>query len=281
MKTPVRLFNRKNEYQISTGINVGTKRFGKPNQDTVQTLLPGWFNSRPPLLVLSDGMGGYGGGEVASRIAVETMLRVYRGSDLSAGFLVVLEKGVLEAHQAIASEAAQDERIAWMGCTIVAAILTQDEIFLANVGDSRAYLINRDSVEQISHDHSLVADQLRAGLITEEEAKNHPKKNILSLSLTGRREKAPPFLSTVKWKPGDSLLLCSDGLWGPVSETQIQSIVLELDYQRATEKLVTLANTRGGPDNISVILAQHKGTKPISFEDLEETSEGVYVVGNS
>jgi len=161
-----------------------------------------------------------------------------------------------------------------MGCTIVAAIPTVNVIHLANVGDSRAYLVNVSAIKQINYDHSLVAEQVRLGLITELEARTHPKKNVLTLSLSARRDTVQPYFSEIPWQEDDVLLLCSDGLWGPVTEAQIQAVLLELDPQQAAEKLVKLANISGGPDNISVIIATRR-KKPVTSEDTDITGPGI------
>lgn len=262
-------------YQIGSALDVGLKRKGKTNQDAIRMALPGWFNRRPPLLVLSDGMGAYGGGEVASRLAVDTLSKFYRRRKIvQDGYLDVLKSGIGVVHQVITRKARCHKGLEWMGCTIVAAILTEEEIHLANVGDSRAYLIKPDKIELISHDHSLVAEQVRLGLITELEARSHPRRNVLSLSLTGRRENAPPYLASLPWTDEDTLLLCSDGLWGPVTEAQIHSVVLELEPQKAADKLVQLANTHGGPDNISVIIARCAGVQFARHSKSDDTNPG-------
>ena len=134
-------------------------------------------------------------------------------------------------------------------------------------------MVHEDELKQISHDHSKVADLVRAGLITELEARKHPKRNELSLSLTAKREKVPPFQLIQPWKPGDTLLLCSDGLWGPVTESQMLTVVSEMEPQEAAEKLVKLANANRGPDNISVIIVKNKSESKVIDQSLIETGE--------
>lgn len=102
----------------------------------------------------------------------------------------------------------------------------------------------------------MVAEQLRLGMLTPQEAKSHPRRNVLSLSLSAKREKVDPYLGMVEWGKEDILLLCSDGLWAPVSENEIQAVVLGLPPQKAANKLIDIANMHGGPDNISVIIAK-------------------------
>lgn len=265
----------KHNFQIGSALDVGQKRHGKANQDSIGISIPGWFNRRPPLLVLSDGMGAYGGGEVASKIAVDTLKKCYKANRTAQpDYLKILETGVHVAHQRIIKKARSKKDLEWMGCTIVAVVLTESEIHLANVGDSRAYIVNQTEIRQISFDHSFVAEQVCLGLITELEARNHPKRNVLTLSLSARRETADPYLASVPWTEGDTLLLCSDGLWGPVTEQQIQTVLLEMAPQQAADKLVKLANTNGGPDNISVIISRHSDFNMEDRQTNDDTGPG-------
>ena len=143
-----------------------------------------------------------------------------------------------------------------MGAAVVAAVIKKEEVLIANVGDARIYLINEKEIRQVSYDHSFVAEQVRQGLIKPSEAHNHPRRNILTMSITSQREVVEIFTDTIPYQKGSYLLLCSDGLWGTVSETQIQDVVLELPPQEAAEKLVEMANMNQGPDNISVIIVK-------------------------
>lgn len=247
------------EYAIGQATDPGLKRGKGPNQDSIGTAEQISGETRYPMLILADGMGGYFGGEVASRIAVDSVKEVFSASDPEkTGFKAVLRECVDEAHRKIIEKAASDEALSGMGSTIVLAVPTGESVWAANVGDSRAYLISaRGEIRQISLDHSLVMEQYRAGLLTKEEAENHPRKNVLTMSLSGQRDKVYPYIREVPWKPGDHVLICSDGLWGPVSEKQICSTVISMEPQEAAEKLVELANRNGGPDNISVLIARN------------------------
>ena len=143
-----------------------------------------------------------------------------------------------------------------MGAAVVAAVIKKEEILIANVGDARIYLINDEEIRQISYDHSFVAEQVRQGLIKPSEALNHPRRNILTMSITSQREPVEIFTDTIPYQKGSYLLLCSDGLWGTVSETQIQDVLLELPPQEAADKLVEMANMNQGPDNISIVIVR-------------------------
>lgn len=246
-------------FKIGMKKDRGLKRKDKPNQDSIKVVLPPTQSIKPPLLILSDGMGGYGGGEIASDTTVRTIEATYLSTpDQAMTIEELMTLCINDALGELRKIGATDEKLSWMGCTVVMAALYPDKLVIANVGDSRAYQISgAGDITQISYDHSFVAEQLRHGLITEEEAKNHPRKNVLSMSLSARREGISPYVASIPWEAGDSVLLCSDGLWGPVPEAEIESIVNELAPQAATEKLIQKANANKGPDNISVIIAKY------------------------
>ena len=160
-------------------------------------------------------------------------------------------------------KADSDDTLCKMGSTVVMTALFSSFVQAANVGDSRAYHITPDGkITQISYDHSFVMEQVRNGLITKEEAARHPKKNVLTMSLTGQRDTVDPYTAQVPWNEGDHVLICSDGLWGSVSESQISSIVTSLEPQQAADKLIQMANMNQGPDNISVMIARNGRKKP-------------------
>ena len=243
--------------EIGSALDPGRRRIAKKNQDTICVVRPGPQDWLPPLLLVADGMGGYEGGAVASQLVAASFTEVYQRARRNSSIRETLRAGVYGSLQAMRDRAAQDAALAKMGSTVVAAILRDQSISLVNVGDSRAYLINESGVLQISYDHSLVGEQLRQGYISEAEVRSHPRRNILSMAISAQRMEINEYLVEVVWKPGDRLVLCSDGLWGPVMETQIQSVVLELAPQPAAERLVELANLNLGPDNIAVIVASN------------------------
>lgn len=243
--------------EIGSALDPGRKRVSTPNEDFLCVLRPGLLNRRPILLVLADGMGGYEGGAEASHLVVDAFSEVYLHSKIDQPPLQVLNESITASLQALRQKAQTDPSLSHMGTTVVAALLKGHTISLLNVGDSRAYLINAKTVRQLSYDHSLVGDQLRQGLITEAQVRVHPRRNVLSMSLNAQREAVDTFTGVFEWHPGDALVLCSDGLWGPVLESQIQAAVLELRPQAAAERLVQQANANRGPDNISVIVAKY------------------------
>lgn len=243
--------------EIGSALDPGRKRIANTNQDSLCVIRPTLFNRRPPLLVIADGMGGYEGGAIASQLVVSSFAGVYQQADDTISPLQILQAGVAAALNELKQSAAQNSSLARMGSTVVAAVIKGSSIYLINVGDSRAYLVNEKAIRQISYDHSLVGEQLRQGLITEAEVRSHPRRNVLSMSISAQRENVTTFTDVFEWRQGDRLVLCSDGLWGPVTEAQIQAAVMEFHPQQAAERLVYLANTNQGPDNISVIVARY------------------------
>ncbi|MCJ7623798.1 MAG: protein phosphatase 2C domain-containing protein [Anaerolineaceae bacterium] len=252
--------------EIGHALDVGLMRKGKENQDALIVLHSKGFNRKPPLLIVADGMGGYNGGALASKLVIDTMTRHYQKAKRDENPIDVLFMGVLSAHSVIMRRAMQEPQLQKMGSTVVAAVIDGDMLSLVNVGDSHAYIVNENEIQQINWDHSLVADELRSGNITQEEVRNYPQKNILTMSLSAQRPEIEPSTLTRKLEPGDHVVLCSDGLWGPVTDSQIQAVVLELQAQRAADKLVEMANANQGPDNISVIVAKRSNTTQTSAE---------------
>jgi len=244
--------------EIGQASDVGVQRKGKANQDCIGISFPNKDSHLPPLLIVADGMGGYTGGSLASSLVIDTIINHYRSTADSADVnsCQILSQGILAAHEALISRAKDDPELSKMGSTVVAVVVQGDQVCLANVGDSRAYVIDKNRVKQISWDHSLVGEMIRAGMITPTEAHTHPKRNVLTMSVSAHRAKFDIYTTNYKLAPDDILVLCSDGLWGPVTEAQIQTVVVELPPQRAADKLIMLANRNQGPDNISVIVVK-------------------------
>ncbi len=243
--------------EIGSALDPGRKRNDGENQDSLNVVQPDDLRSgRPALLVIADGMGGYDGGAIASRLVVQEMTVAFQSAAWESAPLTALRAGVAASLRSLQKLAKQSSYLSRMGSTVVAAVIEEQKISLLNIGDSRAYLVNQAGIRQISYDHTLVAEQLRQGLIDEMEARIHPRRNVLSMAISVQREWVDPYTAEEPWSPGDILVLCSDGLWGPVSEEQIQSTVLELPPDQAAHKLVDLANANLGPDNIAVIVAR-------------------------
>ena len=209
----------------------------------------------PSLLIVADGMGGHAAGDLASRVCVETAVSSIEGSGQTET-IPILAEAVQKANQAVLKKAAEKPEYAGMGTTIVAAVIDGNTLYVANVGDSRLYLIDDDRIDQITLDHSLVAEMVRSGRISPEQMRNHPEKNIITRAVGGEENVEADFFDVGLHK-GDVVLLCSDGLTNMVEDEQIFRIVRrEKTLRDAGQKLISAANSAGGRDNISVVLAR-------------------------
>jgi serine/threonine protein phosphatase PrpC len=204
------------------------------------------------LFVVADGMGGHQAGEVASRGAVETAIEHYYG-DTGRDVPTSLVRAVRAANKRVYEQSQADPTKAGMGTTMVAAAVVGRRVYVANVGDSRAYLINRQGIVQITEDHSWVEEQVRAGLLTEEQARKHPQRNLVTRAL-GSKPAVEVDLFEGEISTGDKLLLCSDGLTGRVPDADIAAMVQQYPAGEAARRLVAEANERGGNDNITVLI---------------------------
>lgn len=217
------------------------------------------FALKGRLAVVADGMGGYQGGEEASRLAVEVVERTYAAAD-GADRQTPLAEGIIKAHEHIREKQRMELRLHGMGTTCTAIALVGDaarghRLHFAHVGDSRLYLTRGSEISRLTRDDSYVSRLVESGLLNAEEAETHPQRNILTAALGAGSEVIPQVpLETIAIRSGDTLLLCSDGLWGPVSEVEMQGAVNGQSPQFAAQKLVALARERGGPDNITVLI---------------------------
>ena len=217
----------------------------------------------PNLFLVADGMGGYAAGEYASRFTVEKIVEHIRESEQYEP-VTLMKEAVLNANQLLLREASADPEKAGMGTTIVAATCDAGKLYAANVGDSRLYVVNQERITQITRDHSLVEEMVRMGELDKKDAKAHPDKNIITRAIGVLPDVAVDFFETTI-APGDTLLLCSDGLTNMVDDEQIKRIILgQRDIVEKAERLVLAANENGGSDNITVVLAE-----PYADEDAE------------
>ena len=206
------------------------------------------------VLCVADGMGGHAGGEVASALAVETVTGQL-GIGASGDPAQALEAVFRAAHGHIRDEAERRPELGGMGTTGVALLFVPDaKVHVAHVGDSRAYLLRGGEIEQLTEDHSLVAELVRRGAMNTAQARVHPRRNELTRCL-GVREALEIELGCRNVEPGDLYLLCSDGLCGVLTDEEILRIVRYAEPRVAVERLVSTANVRGGPDNITVQIA--------------------------
>jgi len=210
------------------------------------------FPLKGRLAVVADGMGGYEGGQEASRIAIEVIQEFYANS-VTGGPRAWLLDGFQAAHNRIREYADQNPELHGMGTTCTAIALVDHLLYYAHVGDSRLYLVRDSSVSRLTHDHSYVSRLVENGLIRAEEAESHPQRHILTAALGAGNIITPespeePF----PLESGNVLVLCTDGLWGLLNDHEIQEMVIGKDTQGICHSLVETAKKRGGPDNITV-----------------------------
>lgn len=206
------------------------------------------------VLVVADGLGGHAAGEVASTVAVREIEKSLKTHLAEGDLLATLQRAVAEANREVYTLSKANPAYAGMGTTLVAALVFESKALIGNVGDSRAYLVG-DAIEQITKDHSLVQELVDMGLITEEEAFDHPQKNIVTMTLGLEDEAYPDFYEVDL--AGKTLLLCSDGLSDYVRDEEIfKTVVASRDLEETCSRLISLANAKGGADNITVVLAR-------------------------
>jgi protein phosphatase len=221
------------------------------------------------LFLVADGMGGHAAGEIASRIAVDSISEFIlhtkeddgtwphaydehfkRSTNRLMAAVRLANTRVLEAMR-------KDARLRGMGTTVVACLADGETMSVAHVGDSRAYMIRNNQLQRITNDHSWVFEQVQAGMLTEAEAEKHPLRNVITRALGGALQ-VTPDASEIEVKEGDVFLLCSDGLTGMVPEDEILKVVTQSngDLEKACQKLIEEANERGGLDNVTAILVK-------------------------
>jgi protein phosphatase len=246
------------EFHLEVGQRTDVGRKRTANEDNLGLLVPPHpLLQEPlgPLFVVADGMGGHAKGEVASSMAVNAVIDTYLQSDAST-----LEDRLVEAlHQAntlIWDEASRQADHAGMGTTVVCATVAGDELVVTNAGDSRVYLIRHSYGRQLTRDHSWVGEMVAMGRLSVAEARRHRMRNVITRCLGGRPDLEVPVYPRERLSPGDVLVLCTDGLWGTAGDGEIAAIASQLPAQAAADRLVDLANQRGGPDNITVIVVR-------------------------
>lgn len=220
------------------------------------------------LFLVADGMGGHAAGEIASRIAVDSISEFILHTKEDDGTWPHaydeqfkrstnrLMAAVRMANTRVLEAMRKDARLRGMGTTVVACLADGDVMSFAHVGDSRAYLIRNDALKRITNDHSWVFEQVQAGMLTEAEAEKHPLRNVITRALGGALQ-VNPDASEIETKTGDVFLLCSDGLTGMVPEEEILRLVTENEkLEDACQKLIDTANERGGLDNVTAILVK-------------------------
>ncbi|KRN01680.1 Serine threonine protein phosphatase [Levilactobacillus senmaizukei DSM 21775 = NBRC 103853] len=237
--------------EVAYQTSIGKQREDNEDYVDVFTNLAGQH-----LAIIADGIGGHQGGDVASAMAVSHLGHEFEQTKIAspetAGHWITAQ--ITAENQSIIDKSNQFADLNGMGTTLVAAVYFTDEVVIASIGDSRAYLLRDEQLRQLTEDHSLVNELVKRGEISRQAARHHPQKNVIIRSL-GISDDAQFDLNTYPLVPGDQLLLCTDGLTNMVDDDQIQAVLLS--DQRAEDKcqqLIDLANAAGGLDNITVLL---------------------------
>ena len=212
------------------------------------------FRRKGRLAIVADGMGGYDGGQEASRLAVETVRHIY-DRDFNGDPQQTLLTAFQAAHDSIQRYAFEHPQFHGMGTTCTALSIIDHQLYFAHVGDSRLYLVRPDSMSRLTRDHSYVGRLVENGIVRSEDAESHPQRHILTAALGSGREITPHAPDQpISLSNGDTLLLCTDGLWGVVGEQELASIARTNPPTEACLKLIRSALERGGPDNVTAVV---------------------------
>ena len=243
---------------MKVGVKTSKGRIRDINQDFYYISA----NSEYPFFIIADGMGGHRAGEVASKMAVEiissTLEEEVKNIKFEDDYIVgIIKNSIWKANEEIYRKSLESEECSGMGTTVTLAWDINEKIYIGHVGDSRAYLLIDNELNQITEDHSLVEELIKNGSISREEARNHPQKNVITRAVGTSREIHVDVFIKEKYK-GDILLLCTDGLTNMLNDDEIKELLLDEDIQRACEKLVDRSNEKGGFDNVSVVAIKYK-----------------------
>lgn len=214
------------------------------------------------LLIVADGMGGYEGGEVASHIAVEIVRARVVGNAADWAEKNWLGEGLAEAihqaNQAILQAQTEQPELGNMGSTLTAALIWGERIYLGHIGDSRAFLVGKENAWQMTTDHNVAGELFQSGHLTADQAAVHPQRHVLTRAL-GVGAMLQVERHEVMWQKSDMLVLNTDGLTNLVRLPEVQALAQTVDFNELADRLIALANERGGPDNITVLLARWEG----------------------
>ena len=230
-----------------------TGRVRSANQDYVFSSIEP-MGVLPNLFLVADGMGGHQAGDYASRFIAENLVAHFKMTK-DTGTVAVLKDGIEKVNQLLYQESKKKPELNGMGTTLVAAVVEDSTMYVANVGDSRLYLI-RNQLKQITRDHSYVEELVSLGQLERGSKDYREKKNIITRAV-GTEDKLEIDFFEVSLEPGDYILLCSDGLSNMLEDAEIEEIICsELELPEKAEKLITVANDNGGKDNIAVVLME-------------------------
>lgn len=235
---------------------LGASHRGRVRPNNQDAYISGMLTERVAFAVVCDGMGGANGGNIASSLALrciaERLVDGYRESASQSAIRTLLSSAISTANTEVFTAAMEETDLRGMGTTVVAAIVTEKKAYIAHVGDSRAYMLTHDTIEQLTRDHSVVQNMVENGQITPEQAKSHPQKHFLTRAIGVESEIACDFTVVPMPKDG-TLLICSDGLSNMVESSMIQSLVRTFPFEEIPMKLINTANLAGGSDNITVV----------------------------
>lgn len=225
----------------------------KMNQDTVFCSTEP-VGKLPSLFIVADGMGGHKAGDLASRLTVETIIDMVESLDENDP-ITLMGKAIHRANEVVLGKAKEAEEFNGMGTTVVVACIKDDMLYVANVGDSRLYIVNKE-IAQVTRDHSLVEELVSMGQLDRKEARNNKNKNIITRAVGGMKVVMADYFE-IKLTQGDKILMCTDGLTNMVEDDEIRSIVkLNEPLEKRVERLIQCANNHGGNDNIGVVLVE-------------------------
>ncbi len=237
---------------------IGQTDIGRLRSNNQDAFVCGKLATDVPFAIVCDGMGGANGGNIASAIAIRTitgrLVSSYRKDMTMMSMQHVLESAIAAANVAVYDEAAATPELRGMGTTLVMAVMMEDRVLIAHIGDSRAYVITEDNtLEQITKDHSVVQQMLERGQITPEEAKTHPRRNFITRAL-GVSDTVACDFSEFVLPENAKVMLCTDGLSGMVDAEGIVQVIASCNDEDLPERLIAAANRAGGSDNITVAL---------------------------
>lgn len=212
------------------------------------------------LYAVADGMGGHKAGEVASSLAIDTIKQCFDSDCMSDNFMVpkFINDSIQLANKKIREESFEKEEYNGMGTTVTMAVvdLEQNIAYIGNIGDSRAYLLKDDEIIQLTEDHTYVNELLKDGRITTEEAKNHPKRNIITRAV-GSEEDMLVDIFEIEFLKNEALLICSDGLTTHINDEEILNTIVTYGCSKSVQRLIDLSNDNGGTDNITLIIVDN------------------------
>jgi PPM family protein phosphatase len=243
--------------EVGHATSVGQVRSGNEDSVLCEPVEAPTVPERGLFCAVADGMGGHADGGIASSMAVRKTRDLYYEAGTSSTS-DALQQAIRHANNDVFAAGAAKTGREHMGSTLTAVVVFDDHAIIGHVGDSRCYLVEHDAIRQVTRDHSWVAEEVEAGALTPEEARVHPRRNIITRAL-GLHPDVEVDIYETGVGPGSILVLCSDGLHGPVRDEEILAYASNLTPQEAVEGLISLANQRGGPDNISAVVVRVRG----------------------